>query len=280
MDLAGRTVMVTGASGGIGAPLCAALVAAGAQVLAVGRDEARLQHVAQALPPGRVTCVAAEVSTPAGRERLLQAARAAQPTPSVLVLANAQAAFGLFDEQSPDAMAQLMHTNLVAPMLLLHGMLPVLLAHASASVVVVGSTVGSLAFPGFAAYSASKFGLRGLTEALAREYADTPLRFQYLSPRATRTPFNTAAVDALNAELKVASDAPDEVARQLVAAIAQGTSRLQVGWPEKLFARLNGLAPGLVDRNLRASLPIVRRHARRPRPSTAENARHEVPSLR
>lgn len=280
MDLAGRTVMVTGASGGIGAPLCAALVAAGAQVLAVGRDEARLQHVAQALPPGRVTCVAADVSTPAGRERLLQAARAAQPTPSVLVLAHAQAAFGLFDEQSPDAMAQLMHTNLVAPMLLLHGMLPVLLAHASASVVVVGSTFGSLAFPGFAAYSASKFGLRGLTEALAREYADTPLRFQYLSPRATRTPFNTAAVDALNAELKVASDAPDEVARQLVAAIAQGTSRLQVGWPEKLFARLNGLAPGLVDRNLRASLPIVRRHARRPRPSTAENARHEVPSLR
>lgn len=280
MDLAGRTVMVTGASGGIGAPLCAALVAAGAQVLAVGRDEARLQHVAQALPTGRVTCVAADVSTPAGRERLLQAARAAQPTPSVLVLAHAQAAFGLFDEQSPDAMAQLMHTNLVAPMLILHGMLPVLLAHASASVVVVGSTFGSLAFPGFAAYSASKFGLRGLTEALAREYADTPLRFQYLSPRATRTPFNTAAVDALNAELKVASDAPGEVARQLVAAIAQGTSRLQVGWPEKLFARLNGLAPGLVDRNLRASLPIVRRHARRPRPSTAENARHEVPSLR
>ena len=280
MDLAGRTVMVTGASGGIGAPLCAALVAAGAQVLAVGRDEARLQHVAQALPPGRVTCVAADVSTPAGRERLLQAARAAQPTPSVLVLAHAQAAFGLFDEQSPDAMAQLMHTNLVAPMLILHGMLPVLLAHASASVVVVGSTFGSLAFPGFAAYSASKFGLRGLTEALAREYADTPLRFQYLSPRATRTPFNTAAVDALNAELKVASDAPGEVARQLVAAIAQGTSRLQVGWPEKLFARLNGLAPGLVDRNLRASLPIVRRHARRPRPSTAENPRHEVPSLR
>ncbi|PZQ29995.1 MAG: short chain dehydrogenase [Stenotrophomonas acidaminiphila] len=280
MDLAGRTVMVTGASGGIGAPLCAALVAAGAQVLAVGRDEARLQHVAQALPTGRVTCVAADVSTPAGRERLLQAARAAQPTPSVLVLAHAQAAFGLFDEQSPDAMAQLMHTNLVAPMLILHGMLPVLLAHASASVVVVGSTFGSLAFPGFAAYSASKFGLRGLTEALAREYADTPLRFQYLSPRATRTPFNTAAVDALNAELKVASDAPGEVARQLVAAIAQGTSRLQVGWPEKLFARLNGLAPGLVDRNLRASLPIVRRHARRPRPSTAENPRHEVPSLR
>lgn len=278
IDLAGRTVIVTGASGGIGVPLCAALLAAGAHVLAVGRDEARLRRLAQQLPAGRLSWAVGDVATEAGRARVLEAARAAVPTPSVLVLAHAQAAFGLFEEQSPDEIARLMQTNLVAPMLLVHALLPVLRMHAAASVAVVGSTFGSLAFPGFAAYSASKYGLRGLTEALAREYADTSLRFQYLSPRATRTPFNTPAVDALNAELKVASDAPDEVARQLVTAIAQGTSRLQVGWPEKLFARLNGLLPGLVDRNLRASLPIVRRHARRSRPTPAETLRHEPQS--
>ena len=278
MDLAGKTVVVTGASGGIGEPLCAALIAAGARVLAVGRDEAKLRRLAGQHPAGSVSPVVADLATPEGRARVADAARAARPTPSLLVLAHAQAAFGLFEDQSPDQMAQLMQTNLVAPMLLMHAMLPVLLAHPSASVAVVGSTFGSLAFPGFAAYSASKFGLRGMTEALAREYADTPLRFQYLSPRATRTPFNTATADALNADLKVASDAPVEVARQLVAAIVRGTPRLQIGWPEKLFARLNGLVPGLVDRNLRASLPIVRRHARPPRPShaTQEILRHET----
>ena len=90
-------------------------------------------------------------------------------------------------------LAAMLVAALVAPMLLVHALLPVLGTHAPASVVVVGSTFGSLAFPGFAAYSASKSGLRGLTEALAREYADTPLRFQYLSPRAARTPFNTPA---------------------------------------------------------------------------------------
>jgi NAD(P)-dependent dehydrogenase (short-subunit alcohol dehydrogenase family) len=276
MDLAGRTVLVTGASGGIGEPLCAALIAAGARVLAVGRDEGRLRRLAQPLPAGALSWVAADVATEEGRAQVVRAAAAADPTPSVLVLAHAQGAFGLFADQSPEDMARLVQTNLVAPMLLVHALLPVLGTHAPASVVVVGSTFGSLAFPGFAAYSASKSGLRGLTEALAREYADTPLRFQYLSPRATRTPFNTPAVDALNAELKTASDAPADVARHLVRAIERGTARMQIGWPEKLFARLNGLLPGLVDRSLRSRLPAVRKHARRSPLSTTEHVPHEA----
>lgn len=275
MKLAGRTVILTGASGGIGEPLCVALAAAGASVLAVGRDEAKLRRLVRQVPAGALQWVAADLARDDGRARVVDAARALRPAPSVLVLGHAQSAFGLFEDQDAQAMARLLQTNLVAPLLLLHALLPVLRGQDRAAVVVLGSTFGSLAFPGFAAYSASKFGLRGLTEALAREYADTPLRFQYLSPRATRTPFNTPAVDALNAELKVASDAPADVARQLVAAIERGTSRLQVGWPEKLFARLNGLLPGLVDRNLRASLPAVRRHARRPPQPATENLHHE-----
>lgn len=278
MKLDGRTVILTGASGGIGVPLCAALARAGARVLAVGRDEARLQAISDQMPAGTVQCLTADVATPEGQARILQAAQAMRPTPSVLVLAHAQAAFGLFEEQDPEAMARLLQANLIAPMQLIRMLLPLLKAREQATVAVLGSTFGSLAFPGFAAYSASKFGLRGLTEALAREYADSSVRFQYLSPRATRTPFNTPAVDALNDELKVASDAPADVVRQLVQALERGTARLQLGWPEKLFARLNGLLPGLVDRNLRASLPIVRRHARRPRPIHPENTCHETPA--
>ncbi|OHE84176.1 MAG: short chain dehydrogenase [Lysobacterales bacterium RIFOXYD1_FULL_69_11] len=275
MDLTGRSVILTGASGGIGEPLFAALTDAGAHVLAVGRNEVRLRELAQYVPAGALHRVVADVATAEGRARVLQAAHAMRPLPSVLVLGHAQSAFGLFQEQDPDAMARLLQTNLVAPMLLIRMLLPVLQTHDRAAVAVLGSTFGSLAFPGFAAYSASKFGLRGLTEALAREYADTPVRFQYLSPRATRTPFNTPAVDALNAELKTPSDDPAEVARQLVGALQRGTSRLQIGWPEKLFARLNGLLPGLVDRSLRTQLPAVRRHAHLPSHPLPEIPRHE-----
>jgi short-subunit dehydrogenase len=276
MNLAGKTVILTGASGGIGAYMCRALVEAGASVMAVGRNQQRLAQLARELPIGRVHPVVADLATVEGRQHLVGLARQQQPAPSVLVMGHAQSAFGLFEEQDPAALEAMLQTNLVGSTLLVHAMLPTLRAQGPASVVVIGSTFGSLGYPGFAAYSASKFGLRGLMEALAREHAGTTLRFQYLAPRATRTAFNTPAVDALNAELKVASDAPEEVARKLMRSILRGDARRQLGWPEKLFARINGVLPALVDRSLRKQLPIIRRHAQAQGRTSPEKTPHET----
>lgn len=271
LDLRGRTVVLTGASGGIGAALTAEFVAAGARVLAIGRDAARLQRVVQAHPQGAVVALAADVAEADGRADIVSRARAENV--SMLVLAHAQAAFGLFEAQSDDALERMLQTNLTAPMLLIRALLPTLRAQASAqapaAVVAVGSTFGALAFPGFAGYSASKYGLRGLIEGLHREYADAPIRFQYLAPRATRTDFNSPAVVAMNRELKTAEDAPEAVAAMLRAAIERGAARKQLGWPESLFVRLNALLPGFVDRNLKRQLPVVRRHAASSAPSAS-----------
>jgi short-subunit dehydrogenase len=269
ITLRGRTVVLTGASGGIGAALAAALVEAGARVIAVGRDPSRLDALVRQLRPGAVQPVPADLCTADGRAAVVAAARSAGA--SLLVIAHAQGAFGLFEDQGEALLSNLVQTNLVAPMLLVRAMLPALQTHHDAAVVAVGSTFGALAFPGFAAYSASKFGLRGLIEALGREHAGGPVRFQYLAPRATRTAFNTPAVDALNAELKTAQDQPEAVAAQLLDAILRGDRRRQLGWPEKLFARLNGVFPALIDRALRTQLPIVRRHARAPSTPAPEN---------
>ena len=274
MDLAGRTVVLTGASGGIGTPLCKAMVEAGASVLAVGRNQPRLAELVRQLPAGRVETVLADVATAEGRHHLLQVAGRHHPAPSVLVIGHAQGAFGLFDQQDPAQLERMLHTNLVSSMLLVHAMLPALRQQGPASVVVIGSTFGSIGYPGHAAYSASKFGLRGLMEALAREHADTDVRFQYLAPRATRTAFNTPAVEALNAALKVTADAPDDVARRLLQSIVRGDTRRQLGWPEKLFARINGALPSLVDRSLRGQLPVIRRHAQAPNDPTLEEPSH------
>ncbi|RXR07414.1 SDR family oxidoreductase [Pseudoxanthomonas composti] len=278
MDLRGRTVILTGATGGIGSALCAELVAAGARVVAVGRSPGAVGALAGRFPAGCVVPAIADLASAQGRARLLEICGQLQPAPSLLVLGHARAGFGLFEDQTDQAIEVLLQTNVVGSVLLVRTLVPMLRQQPQAAVVVIGSTFGSLAFPGFSVYSASKFALRGLTEALSREYADTGLRFQYLAPRATRTSFNSDAVDALNRELKTSVDMPDEVARQLIAAIARQRPRLQLGWSERLFARINGLLPGLVDRSLRTQLPVIRRHASHHHSFSQEMSSHEAHS--
>lgn len=129
-------------------------------------------------------------------------------------------------------------------------------------VVNIGSTFGSIGYPGFAAYCASKFALRGFSEALRRELADTRVKVMYIAPRATRTSMNEQSVVAMNDELKVAMDEPAWVAAAVVAAIGREREELYLGWPEKLFVRLNSLLPRVVDQALRKQLPIIQRFAR------------------
>jgi short-subunit dehydrogenase len=113
------------------------------------------------------------------------------------------------------------------------------------------------------AYCASKFALRGFTEALRRELAGSRVRVQYLAPRATLTPLNSAAQVALNAELGVASDAPEVVARALLDLLDGTRGERHLGWPERLFVRINRMLPSLVDSSLLKQLPVIRRHAQK-----------------
>ena len=125
--------------------------------------------------------------------------------------------------------------------------LKTLLAQPAAQVICVGSALGAIGLPGFSVYSAGKFGLRGFAQALRRELAETPVAVQYLGPRTTKTAFNSEAVEAYNRATGTASDRPEQVAAELVALLESGAGERFVGFPEKLAARINGLAPALLD---------------------------------
>lgn len=98
--------------------------------------------------------------------------------------------FGLFDQQDWPTVAELLATNLEAPMRLSQTLIPALKAHPQAAIVNIGSTFGSLPFAGFAAYSAAKAGLRGFSQALRRELADTQVAVIHIAPRAINTSLN------------------------------------------------------------------------------------------
>jgi short-subunit dehydrogenase len=261
MKTAALRAVVTGASGGIGRELATELHRRGAAVMLVARDVDALRQVVGSLGGARdrVAYHAADLCSPAGRQEI--AAAAIDWQCNALVNNAGLGAFAFVDEQTDAGLERMFAVNALAPMQLTRALLPHLRAQPEAAVLNVGSVFGSLAYPGFAAYSASKFALRGFTEALRRELAETRVRVHYLAPRATRTAMNASAVERMNAELGVAMDPPTLVARAACDMLEQGRFEAVLGWPEKLFVRINALLPRVVDGSLRKQLPVIRRHA-------------------
>lgn len=272
MRLSTVSAVVTGAAGGIGNPLCHRLVAAGARVLLVGRRADRLGDLAEALTvyplPGtgrdtrgdkaghgvdgknslrdRVEVLAVDLTTAGGRQAVRDAAFARRA--NVLINGAAIPSFGPFESLDDEHLQRVIQTDLVAPIALTRLMLPVLRAAPQASILNIGSALGSIGMPGFTVYAAAKSGIRGFSEALRRELAGTSIRVQYLGARATRTGFNDARVDEFNLVTRTRSDSPDAVAAAALALLASGDSQRFLGLAENLLVRLNGVLPTWLDR--------------------------------
>jgi short-subunit dehydrogenase len=263
MKLDQSCILITGGGGGIATAIARELLTAGAAVMLADRDSAALERAEAALDGGeRVTTVVADLLQTADLDRLVAQAQVWRGGINVLVNAAGVNHFGLFDDQSPQSIEQTMAINVTAPLLLCQRLLPHLRQQPSASILNIGSAFGCIGYPGYAAYCASKFAVRGFTEALRRELADTSVSCQCLAPRATRTRINSSAVDAMNEELGNAVDSPEVVAHAVRVSLEKDRGFAVLGWPEKLFARINGLLPGLVESALVRQLPVIKRYAR------------------
>lgn len=269
-------VLLTGANGGIGQAVATALVAAGAAVMLAGRSPARLSALARTLqqrtPAAKVDWHEVELDQATSISAL--ATQAAAWNCNVVVHCAGVAEFGHFDATDVDRMSQVLHTNLLAPMMLTQSLLPHLRALPKAQVICVGSVLGAIGLPGFSVYCASKFGLRGFAQALRRELSRSSVRVQYLGPRSTRTPFNSAEVSHYNQATGTAMDPPEQVAKALLDMLQTGAAERFLGFPEKFAARINGLVPTLLDGAFdkhRASLP---QRADHPNPTTLKEMTH------
>jgi short-subunit dehydrogenase len=244
------SVVLTGATGGIGEAIARALVARGARVILVARSAEPVARLARELETvagraGRITALAVDVTHPDGRAAVVACAAAAGC--DALVNNAAIPSFGELENLDAAHLDAVIATDLLAPMQLTRAMLPVLAARERATVLNVGSALGRIGLPGFSVYGAAKFGLRGFSEALRRELGDGPIRVRYLAPRTTRTAFNDARVDAYNRATGTRSDPPERVAQAALAMLDGGPGERFIGFPEWLAVRLNGLAPLLLD---------------------------------
>lgn len=260
MKLENAKILITGASGGIGKALSHALAEQNAFLVLHGRNESQLEQLKASLPyPDRHQIIVADLTQTADRAMLLQHP-ALNAGIDVLINNAGTNEFAWLEDQTETQIERQLHVNVQAPVLLTKAMLPHL--NKPALIMNIGSSLGSIGYPGYSVYCATKFAIRGFSEALNRELAGSGIKVLYFAPRATQTSINSDAVNAMNKELGTKSDTAESVAREVVTALQKEIKRRWLGWPEGLFVRINGLIPQLVDNAIIKQLPVIAKFAR------------------
>lgn len=254
-DFSNKTVIITGASAGVGAACAELFAERGANLVLAARGEQALNQFADSLRPRtRVLAIALDVASESDCDKLVE--RAVAEFGSIHVLVNNAGAHhrGDFVNQLPISMGQMIDVNLRAPVYLTGLALPHLIESGDGAVVMVGSLAGRTPLRGAATYAASKAGLRAFTHSLAEELDNTPVNVGIVSPGPIDTAFIMESIDEVE---DIVYSQPMSTAMQVaeaVLAIAGGDS-LEICLPSfgSKLTNLSYLFPGL-RRSMRPSL--------------------------
>jgi short-subunit dehydrogenase len=259
MQLKNKVILLTGADGGIGSSIAKQLYYHGCKLILTGRSANQLEKLNQQMK-NHHHIIVADLTQSTDRQHLFDTTERLGGIDGLINNAG-MSEFTLIEQQDEQYLETLLTVNVLAPMVLCQLFIPTLKQKSAGFILNMGSTFGSIGYAGFSAYSSSKFAIRGYTETLRRELADSTIQVMYLAPRATNTPINTPEVIAMNQALGNHMDDPEYVANALVRMLEKDQQTVYLGWPEKLFVKINQLFPSLVDWALRSKLATIRNFA-------------------
>jgi short-subunit dehydrogenase len=254
-----KTILLTGASGGIGREVAKLLSNQGSMLILVGRKQSELASLNSELG-GQHHLIEADISLADDRKRIIDCCESYDNKPDIVINNAGIGQFSLFEDIEHDELANIINVNVTSTLLLTQALLPLLLTRPHAQLINIGSILGSIGYPGSTVYCASKFAIRGFSEALRRELLDTSISVRYFAPRATKTAINNPDVVAMNNELGTAMDSAQSVASQLITFLNNDQPNAYLGWPEKLFVRVNSLLPAIVEKSIHKQLAIIKRY--------------------
>jgi NAD(P)-dependent dehydrogenase (short-subunit alcohol dehydrogenase family) len=227
--LQGKNAIVTGGSRGIGYAVCRKLLEAGASVVLCARDGGAAERAAAQLAKetgGRAHGTAADVSKQKDIEMLFQFADRHLGTLDVLVNNAGVGIFGKVGELTPEQWRSVLDTNLTGAFLCTREAIRRMGNASGGSIVNISSLAGKNVFGGGAAYNASKFGMRALTEATMLDHRYDNIRVSDIMPGSVNTEFGSTSA---NAGWKIApEDIADIVLLILTAASRTLISRVEV----------------------------------------------------
>jgi short-subunit dehydrogenase len=244
-------MLVTGASSGIGRSLAEQAAQAGARVVLAARSAEKLQELAGRLQLAQhdVLAVPTDITSADDRQQLLHAVVDHLGGLDVLVNNAGISSFGHFADSTEAIMRQVMEVNFFAPAELIRLFIPILTQGRQPAIVNVGSMCGRRGMPAWPEYSASKYGLCGLTEALRGEMARFEIDVLLVLPGLT----NTGLAHHLlrnEGRMKIDFDGgmPAEmVAKRIIGIIRKNRTETALGRDARWMLWVNKLFPRLVD---------------------------------
>ncbi len=248
---AGKRVLLTGASSGIGWYLASELVRAGAYVVVTSRRSDRLRQLRLAFgnPRKRLIAVPGDVSDAAHRQKLVDTAVEQLGGIDIVINNAGIGAIGSFEDASPQRLRRIFEVDFFAAAELTRLALPHLRRGNEPAVCVVSSILGHRAVPGKSEYCAAKFALRGWAESLRVELKPAGIDVATISPSTTKSEFFHSLVDtdkgASSPSFGIQS--AESVARSILSALKRRKRDLVLSPGGKALVWLSKFAPRLTD---------------------------------
>ena len=259
MTFKGKTVVVTGASMGIGAAIAEAFAAEGAHLILAARSRERLEEVACRLRTmaASVTIAPTDVTNPADVAQLAEVSL--QPTGRVDVLVN-NAGVGMngsIETLDLAALQQCLEVNLLGAVRVLQAFVPGMKAAGCGSIVQISSVLGKVSAPFTGGYNASKFALNAVSDALRLEMAPYGVRVVSVYPGSTESNFRSNALGPTGlAKVRYQRVPASHVADRVLNAVRTGKRDVYTTFRDALLCWLGPRFPGLTDLVLRKAYGI------------------------
>jgi short-subunit dehydrogenase len=253
-NLHGQRILITGSSGGIGQSLAEGAVGRGARVALAARSADKLHDLATRLVAagGDVLAVPTDVTSPEERQHLMETVTQHFGGLDILINNAGIASFGHFVTSSEAVLRQIMEVNFFAPAELIRLAIPYLRQGQQPAIVNVSSMCGRRGLPAWPEYSASKFALCGLTEALRGEMVRFDIDILLILPGLTRSDLGKNLLRN-DGRMKIEFDkgmTPAQTAEGILQALEKNRTETTLGWDCRWVLRVNRFLPRLVDRLL------------------------------
>lgn len=253
-SFAGKRVVLTGASSGIGWYVASELVRAGAFVVVTSRRSDRLRQLRLAFgnPQKRLIAVPGDIADAALRRQLVTTAVRELGGIDIVINNAGIGAIGSFEDASEERLRRIFEVDFFAAAELTRLALPHLRQGKEPAVCMVSSVLGHRAVPGKSEYCAAKFALRGWAESLRIELKPRGIDVITVSPSTTSSEFFDSLIDTVRGAKSpsIGSQSAPSVARNVLHALRKRKRDLVLSPGGKAFVWMSRLAPSFTDRLL------------------------------